>query len=74
MAINKGAIKNQILVKWGSAEMGKQDLNALISVIVDAIIDEIKNNAEVTVTVVSGGCTYSGVHPPVTSKSVGGIK
>jgi len=74
MAISKGAIKSQILAVWGSAEMGTQDLNSLISVIVDAIIDEIKANAEVTVTVTSGNCTYSGVHPPVIAKSTGQIR
>ena len=74
MAISKGTIKSQILAKWGSAEMGEQDLDALIGVIVDAIVDEIKAHAEVTVTVSSGACTYSGQHPPVVSKSTGGIK
>jgi len=74
MAISKGTIKSQILAKWRSAEMGEQDLDALIGVIVDAIVDEIKAHAEVTVTVTSGNCTYSGAHPPVVSKSTGKIK
>ena len=73
MAISKGIIKNQILAKWRSAEMGEQDLDALIGVIVDAIVDEIKAHAEVTVTIVGGDCTYSGVHPALVSKSTGGI-
>lgn len=72
MAINKGTIKNQILAKWSSAKMGEQDLNALIGVIVDAVIDEIKNNAEFTGTVTSGACTHSGTHPPVIVKGFPG--
>lgn len=67
--INKSKIINEINSGWGNIDIdGESHLTTFITIIVNAVIDEITTNGEVLVDSIGGGCTASGVHPPVHSK------
>lgn len=65
--LSKSRLSAAIAAAFRAAEPGEDSVDQLADALAQAVIDEIKAG-EVTVTVTGGACSYSGVHPPVTSK------
>ena len=66
--LNKDRLANKIHSAIRNMEPDGSDYSwSFANAVAQAIVDEIKEG-DVNVTVTSGGCTYSGVHPPVASK------
>ncbi len=68
MINNQAVINAAVSIISGIDPDGESHLETFVAAIVNAVLNEIKANAEIKVDNQGGNCTYSGVHPPVHSE------
>ena len=68
MIVNEAVI-NEIVSGMSNIESdGTDQVEAMVTIWVNAIMNHIKASAEIKVDNQGGSCTYSGGHPPVHSE------